>query len=103
MHDAQQETLKSRSARPNGCHQPLHPLQLSAYLAILFFAFVFYFLDLVALRDSHVGFYVTLPLYSCILCAIIVIGVLATLSDPTDPTVYAEKELLRTGYFTVGA
>lgn len=92
-------SLHQRGVKRNGCKCPFHPFQLASYFIALLYAYVFYFLDLVALLDYPAACYTLTAAYSCLLIAVVSIAILATLSDPTDPTIYAERELMRAGYY----
>ena len=80
-----------KDIKPHGCFCPFHYFQIFSYIIFIFYAYVFYFIDIIAWKDSFAfGFCFGIP-YSLLYIAICIITFIATLSDPTDPTVYLEK------------
>ncbi len=84
--------------KPHGCMCPLHPLQLLSYLVFAYYVFVFYFLELVAFRDQPLLCYLLVAFYSILACAVIIVAILATAIDPSDPTVESERLKRRNKY-----
>ncbi len=82
---------ESVHVKPHGCMYPFHPFQIASYFLFFFYAYVFYFIDLVAWADTPgLAYSFAIP-YSMLFIGIAVVAIIATLSDPTDPTVYEEK------------
>ena len=91
---------KVQIIKPHGCMCPVHPFQIIAYFLFFFYAYVFYFIDIVAWTDASYLIYIfTIP-YSILFILIAVVAVLATLSDPTDPTIYEERRKKNNKYFS---
>jgi len=85
--------------KPHGFMCPFHIQQISAYTLLGFYLYVFYGLELIALRPYGATPYVLAVINSIFAIIVIVIAVIATVSDPTDPTVYAEKYAKMNKYF----
>jgi len=78
-------------AKPHGCMCPFHPFQIISYLLFFFYAFVFYFIDIVAWSKTPALCISFVIPYSIIFLSLAVTAIIATLSDPTDPTIYDER------------
>ena len=86
------DNSKERPVKPHGCLCPLHPFQLLSYLVFFFYAYAFYFVEVVALKEYIALAYVLAIIYSALFIAVAVVAIVATLIDPTDPTVALERE-----------
>ncbi len=89
--EAKNEPEKSPKVKLNGCMCPFHPFQIMAYAVFLFYAYVFYFINVVAWSDTLGLLIPFVIVYSILLALLLAVGFMATLSDPTDPTVYDER------------
>lgn len=82
---------KKRQIKAHGCICPFHPFQVVSYIVFLFYGYSFYFITVVVWSDSPFLLYgFTVP-YSVLYIAIAITAFVATLSDPTDPTVHEER------------
>lgn len=77
---------------------PLHPQQVIAWMVIALDIYAYYFMNIVTL--SHIA-----PLaavlgivFGVMMVFVVYYGFICTHSDPTDPTVYAERKARRLGY-----
>jgi hypothetical protein len=80
-------------AKPHGCMCPLHPFQIASYAIFFFYAYVFYFIEMVSWQQMGGILAAFIVPYTGLFGAIAVLAIVATLSDPTDPTVYEERRL----------
>ena len=85
--------LNMGPAKTHGCMHPFHPFQFISYFTFGFYLYVFYFIDIIALLQYPVMILVFGILYTLNLPILITETLIATLSDPTDPTVYEEKTI----------
>ncbi len=97
MAAANATNMSKRPVKPHGCLCPFHPQQLVSYGLFAFYAFVFYGIDLVALQQLLVLDVLLTLFYSAILVAIVILALIETFSDPTDPVVYFERALKASG------
>jgi len=87
-----------KKVKPNGLSMPFHPLQILAWFVILLDFYDFYFINIVSL-SYNIALATCLGVaYFILLVAILVLGIRATKSDPTDPTIYEEREAEAKGY-----
>ncbi len=77
--------------KSHGCLCPFHPMQIASYFLFSFHAYVFYFVELVSLQQLGRAVYVLVAPYTLLFLSVISLGIVITLSDPTDPTVYSER------------
>jgi len=97
---AQNDTsFDDRPIKPHGCTCPLHPMQFLSYLYALISAYVFYFIDIIGFEPIPEFRIFAIIFFTLLFIGIIIITLIATIIDPTDPTVYKEKEILSQGYF----
>lgn len=89
--ETQANAQTQTTVKPHGCTCPLHPFQVISYVVFLLYGYVFYFVTLVVWSKSHALLYSFAIPYSLLYLAIGVVGFVATLSDPTDPTVAEER------------
>ncbi len=91
-----QEELNVQEAqqpvKPHGCVCPFHPLQVLSYVLFFFYAYVFYFIELIALQEPYVLPFILLVPFTLLFLTLAVVAVVATLRDPTDPTVSLERQ-----------
>jgi len=92
------EAMAHLPAKKNGCQCPWDLLQLGSLLLFLFYAYVFYFLEAVALQDWGPAVYVLAGIYTGLFVFVLVLDLLAMCADPTDPTIYSEKQALARQY-----
>lgn len=97
----QDTSANAAPVKPHGCMCPMHPLQLVSYLLFTFYAYVFYFVELVTLRTQVVAAVLVAIFYSALFFAVACVAVAATLSDPTDPTVAEERRKKMSKYESV--
>lgn len=76
--------------KPNGCKRPFHPFQISTWVIIPISAFLFYFFAVLPL--SHNSAAAASCIHSILLVVVLAFGLFLSLSDPTDPAVYRERE-----------
>jgi len=81
-----------RDVKKNGFACPFHPLQILSYFVILLDLYCFYFINIVAISHNVVAAVILGVIYGVIFFFIVVLAIKATKSDPTDPTIYAERE-----------
>ncbi len=76
----------------HGCMCPLHPFQIGAYLVFLIKVGSFYTVSAVAMGDHPEAQIIISVLFSAFFLTVAAFTAIATLSDPTDPTVYLERK-----------
>ena len=91
--------VKIEQVKPHGCMCPVHPFQIVSYCLFSFYAYVFYFIDIVTWIDIPYMIYIFSIPYTILFVLTAVFATIATLSDPTDPTVYEEKKKKSNKYF----
>ena len=99
----QDDSIEAKPIKYNGCACPFHPLQIASYVFCLFCYYDFYFIDYIALSPLPGLRYFSLVFYSLLVISIIIIGLIATIIDPTDPTVHSENELIKQRYYLFGS
>ena len=77
--------------KSNGCMCPMHPLQITSYIAFALYVFSFYFIDIVVWSDSPIIAWSFGVPYTILLILIVIFTLMATLVNPTDPTVFMER------------
>lgn len=86
-----------RKSKKNGFSLPLHPFQFITYLIILY-EIVGTSTVLAPLLDSPLQVpsiqAVFIAIYSPLQVAVVVLGIWATKSDPTDPVVYQHRQAM---------
>ena len=92
------EYFRQQPVKPHGCICPFHPYQIGSYFICLFYAYVFYFVDIVAVQELPVLLYLFAIPYSILVILLVICGAMATCQDPTDPTVQHEKALANVRY-----
>lgn len=84
-------TLKTAKVKHHGCVCPFNIMQILSYVVFAFLVYSYYFINAILFSYSIVLLcLLTIP-YSINLILIVIAALLATISDPTDPTVYKEK------------
>ncbi len=78
--------------KKHGCICPFHPFQLGSYVIFLIKGISFYAVSSIAMGE-HPGAQASIcVVYSVLLGIVVIFTFVATLSDPTDPTVYFERK-----------
>ncbi len=77
--------------KPHGCLLPLHPFQIMSYILFFFYAYVFYFIELIALKTPAALPYILAVPYTILFILVAITAIIATVTDPTDPTVATER------------
>ena len=82
--------IQKRKIRKNGYACPYHPTQIFTF--ILFFSdiFSYFFIYLVSLAHNLILVYVLAPIYIILATGTAYYCVLATKTDPSDPTIALE-------------
>ena len=75
----------------HGCSWPMHPYQIISYIVFLFKVSTYYSITIRAFAHQEALQYVLSCFYSILLIILACITFLATIADPTDPTVYEER------------
>jgi hypothetical protein len=81
-----------KKIKKNGLALPLNPLQVIAWFVMLLDFYAYYFINIVAFSYSIAISTVIAIIFTGLIIAILYYGVLATVTDPTDPTIYAERK-----------
>ena len=88
--------FKRKNGRQNGFQYPFHPLQLFSWAAYILELFLFFLIDLPLLPnpDSQMGVAIA---FGALFIGGLYYTVKATLCDPTDRTVYLERNCIQRG------
>jgi len=103
MDDKENEQLSNKelSKKPvklHGCIFPLHTYQITSYIIFAFYFFVFYFIETIALSLYNPRQYIIAIPYTILLILTLAFTLIVTLSDPTDPEIYEQKNKVKEYY-----
>jgi len=85
--------LVKEHVKYNGCYCPFHPLQILSYITFIFYGYVFYFITIIVWKDKSTLIYTFSILYTTLYIIVVTIALIATLTDPSDPTVSYERSM----------
>lgn len=84
--------MVERAVKANGFACPLHPFQVIAWIVVLLDTYAFYFITIVAFSYSPTFCSLVGIAYTVTFAVVIYYGAKATGSDPTDPSLEAQKK-----------
>lgn len=87
-----------KMVKKNGFARPFHIQQIITWLIFAFDTYAYYFMNIVTLSHIVPLAAVLGVVYGIIITFVFYYGVLSTKSDPTDPTIYAERKARKQGY-----
>eukprot|EP00826_Nyctotherus_ovalis_P066016 TRINITY_DN9731_c0_g1_i4.p2 TRINITY_DN9731_c0_g1~~TRINITY_DN9731_c0_g1_i4.p2 ORF type:complete len:104 (-),score=6.13 TRINITY_DN9731_c0_g1_i4:176-487(-) len=88
----------NEDVKPTGCMCPFHPAQILSYIVFALDGYAFYFVTVVAWSKTPTLVWPFAIPYTAMFIAIVVLTLVVTFSDPTDPTVYMERLMKLNGY-----
>ena len=83
--------IEKRKVRTNGFQWPLHPTQLLTYFIFFGDLFTFYGINMVSLSYNTWLTILLSTVYGVLCVLVFYYAYLATITDPTDPTIQLEK------------
>eukprot|EP00347_Sterkiella_histriomuscorum_P012782 403367241 len=88
-----------KKVKKNGFALPFHPFQIISWFIFGLDVYAFYFINVVTFAYLPAVSAVIGTVFTLLVIAVLYYAILSTRSDPTDPTVYAQREAERQGKY----
>ena len=82
----------------NGFTCPFNCFQILTYITFGISIYVFFFIEIISLTTFSVAPYILSVFYVIFVAFTFVLAFIATIIDPTDPTIYDEQRKRENGY-----
>ena len=96
-HASQEKVVETRKVRKHGFQFPFHPLQILAWAVTGLDVYCFYFINTVVFGFNPAISAVLGLVFGLTLVLVAIFACKATKCDPTDPTVYRQREAEKQG------